>query len=57
MDRKSDHKHIYKLVEIENAQWFTHEKVCEICEKVFTRLRIEDKNPPDVPAPGGDKRL
>lgn len=41
--KKSDHKHDYELVEIipkAIKNWFTHKKVCTICGKVYTELRI-----------------
>jgi hypothetical protein len=40
MTKKSDHKHKYELIEIENDGWFTHAKTCGICGHVYTSLRI-----------------
>lgn len=44
MGKKSNHKHEYVLVEIEEKQWFTHEKKCKLCGHVTNRIRIEEEN-------------
>lgn len=41
MAKKSNHKHVYELKEIEKPEWFTHEKICKICGHVNDRIRIE----------------
>lgn len=40
MGKKSNHKHEYELIKIEDKQWYTHAKICKICGHVYTRLRI-----------------
>lgn len=38
MAKKSNHKHEYELIEI-NEGWFTHEKKCKICGHVNNKIR------------------
>ncbi|MGE6347918.1 hypothetical protein ACQKIY_25410 [Bacillus mycoides] len=40
--KKSDHKHDYELVKINNDGWFTHEKKCKICGHVNNKIRKID---------------
>lgn len=42
--KKSDHKHIYKILEKQPLNilgWFNFKEVCEICGKVKNEFRIE----------------
>lgn len=42
--KKSNHKHEYEIVEIKEWSiegWFTHKKVCKICGKINSKLKID----------------
>ena len=43
MGKKSNHKHDYETVKIEDG-WFTHKIVCVICGHEYNRIRKEDNN-------------
>lgn len=42
--RKSNHKHKHKYImkKMEEAEWFTHKKVCIICGHINNRVRVEE---------------
>lgn len=42
MGKKSNHKHDYETVEVEDI-WFTHHVICKICGHVYNRIRKEEK--------------